>query len=177
MTINHEQEQFQLEPAPVGLMTLATAAKSFGVTRQAFHRWNVQPVRVDGTRRLFDMASVLRNRLDHAEQADRTVEDAELDRYQARIDLLTEQIEHQRLRNQAQRQRYAHHDVGEWAVRCSLDTAARIIEDIPSRVLSVTDKIAGAEPLLREETRKAAGMLRAAEIKPHQDAGNGEVDA
>lgn len=177
MTIDDSQEQFQLEPTPVGLMTLATAAKSFGVSRQAFHRWCVKPVRVQGTRRYYDLAAVIENRLEHAESADRTPEHAEIERYQARLDLLTEQLENQRLKNQAQRQRYAPGIVGEWVVANAMQTAARIIQRIPAAVLEVSDKIVSAESLLIEEAKKAGDVLRSAEIERAADIGKLEIDS
>lgn len=166
--------QFELTAPPAGLLTLDQAARSFGVTRQAFHRWNVQPVRVQGTRRLYDLAAVLQNRIEHAAEADRTPEDAEIDRYQARIDLLTEQLEHQRLKNQAQRQRYAHNAVGEWVLSHLMDQAARILEGIPAAVLEASPKATDAETLLTDEAGKAGEILRRAEIEHEPDTGNGE---
>lgn len=173
--MTEETPQFELTPPPAGLLTLDQAARTVGVSRQAFHRWQVRPVRTQGTEKLFDLACILENRLAAATESDRSPEDAEIDRLRARCDLLTEQLEHQRLKNQAQRQRYAPGPVGEWVLRHSMDQAARCLEGIPAAVLEVTDKTDGAESLLIEETRKAGAVLRAAAIEPASDSGSPEV--
>ena len=156
---------FELQADPVGLMDLATAAKSFGVTRQAFHRWNVRPVRVQGTRRLYDFAAVLENRLQHADDADRSPDDTERDRLQARFDLLTEQLEAQRIRNQKARTQYATHEHAEAALRASVDAAGAIIQTIPTGILESIPKASPARQVIVAAADEAVAALHAAAME------------
>ena len=171
MAIKPQQEEFQLEAEQIGLMTLATAAKSFDVTRQAFHRWGVKPVRAQGTTKLYDLASVLSNRLQHAE-ADRTPDDAERDRLQSRADLLIEQIEGQRIRNRQARTQYARHEHAEAALRASVDAAGEIIGTIPAAILESIPKASPARKVIVASVDEAVAALQAAGLEtPDLDTG------
>ena len=160
-------ESFQLSAPPSHLMDLETAARSFGVTRQAFHRWNITPVRAEGTRRLFDFAGVLDNRLQAAQDAD-TPADSEIDRLQARIDLLREQIEHQRIRNEAQAAEYVPAAAAESALRAVMAGIGEIVSKIPDDLAGEFPKVQPAKELIERETRRCIKTLHAAELETLQ---------
>ena len=171
-----EPESFNLTAPPSHLMDLDTAARSFGVTRQAFHRWNVRPVRIEGTRRLFDFASVIENRLQAAGDADRTPDDAERDRLQARVDLLTEQLEAQRIRNRKARTQYARHEHAAAALQATVAAAAKVIETIPPAILKANAKTHQAGPVIAAGVDEAVAALRGAVIESGEpEAGSTEV--
>ena len=173
--MRHEQEDFRLEAPRAGLMTLAVAAQSFNITRQCFHRWDVRPVRVQGTRRLYDLASVIQNRLEHAAEADQTPEDLDQGRLQARIDLLIEQIEGQRIQNDRARTQYARRDHAEAALSASMDAAASIIEKIAPAIFEAIPKAEPARQVVEASVDDAASALRGAVLKlSDSDTGTAE---
>jgi len=160
-------ESFQLSAPPSHLMDLETAARSFGVTRQAFHRWNVAPVRAEGTRRLFDFAAVLDNRLHAAQDAD-TPADSEIDRLQARIDLLREQIEHQRIRNESQAAEYVPAGAAESALQAIMAGMSEVVGMIPDDLASEFPKVQPARELIDREIRRCIEALHAAKLETLQ---------
>lgn len=174
--MRHEEDDFQLEAPPIGLMDLGTASRSFDVSRQAFHAWSVRPVRVQGTRRLYDLASILENRLQHAGEADRCPDDADRDRLQARVDLLTEQNEAQRIRNEQLRRQYARYDHAEVALRTCMDRAAEIIQTIPAAIFDAAPAAEPARQIVEASVDDAARALRSAILKSTDaDTGTTEV--
>jgi len=160
-------ESFQLSAPPSHLMDLETAARSFGVTRQAFHRWNVAPVRAEGTRRLFNFAAVIDNRLQAAQEAN-TPADAEIDRLEARIALLREQIEHQRIRNQDTASEFVPAGAAESAMRAILSGIAEIVSRIPDDLDTEFPKVRAARELIDRQTQRSIEALRAAELETLQ---------
>jgi len=155
---------FQLSAPSSHLMDLETAARSFGVTRQAFHRWNVTPVRAEGTRRLFDLAGVLDNRLQAAREAD-TPADSEVDRLQARIDLLKEQIERERIRNEDTAAEYVPAGAAESALRALMAGITEIVSAIPDDLDAQFPKVRPARELIDREARRCIDALCAAELE------------
>lgn len=168
-------ETFTLTAPPSHLMDLETTACSFHVSRQSFHRWNVQPVRVEGTKRFYDFASVIENRLKAAADGDRTPDDAELDRLQARSDLLVEQLEAQRIKNRRARTQYAKHEDVAAALQATVEAAAQVLETIPSKILDANAKTHQASPVIAAGVEEAVAALRAAVIESGE-SGTGSTE-
>ena len=163
----NQPASLQLSAPPGHLMDLQTVAQSFGVSRQALHRWDVTPVRVEGTRTLFDFAAVLDNRLQAARNSD-TPADSEIDRLEARIALLREQIEHQRIRNQDTRAEYVPHLAAESAMRAIMAGIAEIVSRIPDDLDTEFPKVRAARELIDRQTQRSIEALRAAELETLQ---------
>jgi len=163
LTINQESG-FELQPPNTsGLLSLELAAKSCGVSRQAFHAWSVEPARVDGSRKLFDLASIIRNRLE-AERAARTPADQESERLAARLALLRERIERERIATAEALARYCDRPEAETALAAVLDAAASILEGLPARLAHDFPEIEPARALVDREIVKAAAALRSATL-------------
>ena len=163
--MNQQSSEFALTAPPSHLFDLETMAESMGLTRQGFHAWHVQPVRIEGRRRLFDFASVLENRL-QAAQDDDTPADAEIERLQARCDLLREQIEAQRLRNAEDEREYIPAGGAAAALAALMAGLADVIRKLPGDVRDELPKIEPAEDLIRGQIERAADALRSACIEP-----------
>ena len=162
--MDEDSTPFELTAPACHLMDLETAARSFGVTRQAFHRWNVTPVRIEGTRRLFDFASVIENRLQAAQDA-ATPADAEIDRLQARIDLLREQIEAQRLRNAEAEAEYIPAGGAAAALGALMTGVAGVLRHIPGDLLTEFPNLEPAGDNIGREIGRAIERIRAAAIE------------
>ena len=159
-----EPESFTLTAPSCYLMDTDTCARSFHVSRQAFHKWSIQPVRIEGTRRLFDFAAVLRNRLEAAQEAD-TPADSEIDKLQARIDLAREQIERERIRNADAAAEYVPAGAAESALRALMAGVSEILTTIPNELNKEFPKIRPARELIERETRRCIQALYAAELE------------
>jgi len=160
-----EQEPgFELKPSNNRpLMTLEEAAQACGVSRQGFHSWQVRPVRVEGKNKFFDLASIVRNRV-QAQQSARTPDDAECDRLSARLRLLRERIERERIQADQARERYCTRLEAEAVLAAFRDCAERILRQLPDRIHSEFPETAKANDLINTEVTKAANGLQSIEL-------------
>ena len=149
---------------PNGLRDLTTMAASCGVSRQAFHRWQIEPEAAEGKRRLFSLAAVLDNRLNAAQQAS-TPADAELDRLDARAALLQEQIEAARIRNVEDAARYVPADAAADALAAILAGVAGVVERITDDVLAEFPDLEPKRDLIETEIGKATAALQSVRIE------------
>ena len=155
-----QNSDFQLQaPNHEHLLTVQQAAASCGVSRQALHGWRVQPARVEGTRKLYTLASILDNRLSAARAA-RSPADADRERIEARISLLTAQIERERVLADQAAAQYAHRAEALEVIEAAFERARSVITNLPDALLSEHPKIRGAGDLIRREISKALQPLQ-----------------
>ena len=165
MERNHED--FRLESPAAHLMTLSEMARSFNVSRQGFHAWGIQPVRKAGSRSLYNFANVLQNRLAAAQEAD-TPADSEVDRLQARIDLLREQIERQKIFNEDAAAEYVPTGAAEDALGALMTGVADVLNRIPDDLCNEFPKVRPARALLDQETRRCIRALHEAKLESRE---------
>ena len=148
--------------------SLQVMAESAGVSRQSFHRWQVQPEALDGKQKRFTLAAVLENRLQAAQRSS-TPAEAELERLDARADLLSEQIEAQRIRNAEAEAEALPAPAVAAVVAAVLDQTAQIIEHLPNDMLDENPRLAQARGDIEVQVGKAASILRAEAQSPEQE--------
>lgn len=159
-----KNEDFRLEAPAPHLMTLSEMARSFGVSRQSFHAWGIQPVRKAGSRSLYNFASVLQNRLAAAQETE-TPDESEIDKLQARIDLLREQIERQKIFNEDAAAEYVPTGEAESALRALMTGVADVLSKIPADLCNEFPKVRPARALIEQETRRCTRALHEARLE------------